>query len=78
MMTNNRTVSAQEYVKSWAAEHGHAGKCDAHLTPTIDHKIVITAVNSEDWLELPGGNSDQPISKTEREQIADWLNARRL
>jgi acyl-homoserine lactone acylase PvdQ len=32
-------------------------------------------VNAKDWLELPGGDSEQPISKHEPEQITGWLVA---
>jgi hypothetical protein len=76
MTKNNRATSAQEVVRAWAIEHGYSGKCDAHLAPTVDHKILITAVDSTDWLELPGDDPGQPISRAERERIADWLKTK--
>lgn len=55
MITNSsRATSAKEFIKTWAAENNKIGKCDAHLAPTIDHKIIVSAVGFEDWLELPG------------------------
>jgi hypothetical protein len=69
----NREVSAQEFVRDWAITHGHSGDCAAHVAPTTDRKIIITAVDSKDWLELPGADPEQPISRSEREQISDWL-----
>jgi len=74
--TNNRSVSAQEYIKAWAIDNEQIGKCDAHLAPTIDRKILVTAVSSKDWMELPGDDPECPISRAERAQIADWLKTK--
>lgn len=72
---NNRTVSAQEFVRAWTTKHGYSGKVDASAASTIDHKVIVTILGFSDWLELSGDNPDQPISKTKREQIGDWLRA---
>lgn len=74
MLTQQRAVSAQELVRDWATEHSHVGTCDAHLAPTSDHKIIITATDSRNWLELPGDDSEHPLSRTERERIVSWLS----
>jgi hypothetical protein len=76
MITNSKATSAQEFIKAWAAENNRIGKCNAHLAPTIDHKIIVSAVGFEGWLELPGTNPDQAISTAEREQIAEWLKSK--
>jgi len=73
LATTNRALSAQEFVKDWSTKHGHSGDCVAHLAPTVDRKIIIAAVDSKDWLELPGDDPAEPISRAEREQIAEWL-----
>jgi hypothetical protein len=78
MITTNKAVSAQEFVRAWASEHDQVGKCEAHLLPTIDHKIAVTAMDSQDRLELSGEKTDQPISKAEREQITKWLSGKLL
>ena len=70
---DNRFVSVNEFVKSWAAENSHTGRCSAHVAPTIDHKIIVTAVGYKDWFELPGSDANAPISRSEKKQIADWL-----
>ena len=76
MLQNDKAVSASEFARDWAAQHGCTGLCGAHLAPTVDHKIIITAIGSADWLEMPGSNPNQPISRAEREQIATWLTAK--
>ena len=57
----------------WATERGHSDECAAHLAPTVDHKLIVTAVGSRDWLELPGDRTEQAISSAERRLIAGWL-----
>jgi len=73
MSINNRFVSAREFVRDWATEHGHPGLRDAHIAPTTDHKLIVTAVGLPDWLELPGDPAGEPISRFERKQITGWL-----
>jgi len=73
MITNNETVSAEEFVHDWATEHGLSDSCHAYLAPTIDHKVIVVALGSSGWLELPGTHPDQAISSEERRQIAQWL-----
>jgi hypothetical protein len=71
--TDHRVDSAQEIARAWAAEHSCIDKCDIRLAPTIDHRLILTATSTDQWLELPDGDSAQPISKVERRQILDWL-----
>ncbi|MGD0299680.1 MAG: hypothetical protein ABSE86_21525 [Bryobacteraceae bacterium] len=76
MVTNSKATSAKEFIKAWAAENNRIGKCDAHLAPTTDHKIIVSAVGLDGWPELPGTNPDQAISSAEREQINEWLKSK--
>lgn len=73
MITNNKTISAEEFVHDWATQHGLTDRCHAYLAPTIDHKVIVVALGSSEWLELPRTDPCQPISSEERRQIGRWL-----